>query len=220
MKKLTTIVMMLTAMAVMTGCLTNAGAKTRTKTTTLTDGTVIEERESEVSVLGTGDKVSQIAADGMFADGTSEDLGAGVKKASASQQSTGIGETLTGLGSIMKGMAEYAAATQGVRVPRAGAPVVDSAEVEIAPAEEAAVVYSSSGYGGAPGAGGAGVYGKPSCSRCRAYRAAHPGVELINTEDAGNKAAMFKALQDRGFEGLSVGLPVLIGATTFTLSAK
>ena len=60
---------------------------------------------SRVSVIGTGDKASQIAAEGLFADGAADDLGAGVKTANASQQSTGIDGTLKGVGDLLGGIA-------------------------------------------------------------------------------------------------------------------
>lgn len=105
------IMILAAAMAVVTGCFTSATAYTKK---TAADGVVTE---SKCSIIGTGDKVSQIAADGLFADGTTEDLGAGVKKASASQQSTGIGETLNGIGALLKGMAALQQASSGVKLP-------------------------------------------------------------------------------------------------------
>ena len=111
MLRLSAMVILLSIMGLLVGCFTAATART---TKTMPDGTVTE---SYVRVMGTGDKVSQMAAEGLFADGTDEDLGAGVKKASASQQSTGIDGTLNGLGQLMTGMAKFMAATQGGRVP-------------------------------------------------------------------------------------------------------
>lgn len=72
MKKL----MMFAACAAMTGmvagCFTSATAYTETKHA---DGSVTVSR---VNVIGTGDKASEIAAEGLFADGAADDLGAGV----------------------------------------------------------------------------------------------------------------------------------------------
>lgn len=79
---------------------------------------------------------------------------------------------------------------------------------------------SSNGYAGAPGDSGVGVYGKPTCSRCMAYRSAHPGVEIINIEVAGNSAALWSALRARGYVGTSIGLPVVINAAGFIQSAR
>lgn len=82
------------------GCFTSATAFTKT---TNPDGTIIQ---SKVSIIGTGDKASQIAAEGLFADGAPDDLGAGVKTANATQESTGIQGALAGIGVLMQGMAQ------------------------------------------------------------------------------------------------------------------
>ena len=127
MKKLISVAAMLAAAGMVAGCFTSATAYTKK---TSADGVVTE---SKCSIIGTGDKVSQIAADGLFADGTTEDLGAGVKNANASQQSTGIDGTLNGLGALMTGMAQFMAASQGVKTTQAvqPTPVAESSgEVE------------------------------------------------------------------------------------------
>lgn len=62
------------------------------------DGNTVE---SYVSVFGYGDKASKVAAEGMFVDGSDEDLGAGVKSAQASQESTGVAEAFKGLGGLI-----------------------------------------------------------------------------------------------------------------------
>ena len=209
MKKLMVAAALFTAAAMLSGCFTRALAYTKT---TAKDGSIIESR---VSIVGTGDKASQVAAEGLFADGAPEDLGAGVKTASASQQSTGVKETLEGVGSLTGPIARLAAASQGVALP-AGA-------VEIAPAAadaSAEIAYSSDVYDGVAGAAGEGVYGKPSCSRCRAYKAAHPDVKIIDIAVPANKSAMWAALKVLGFEGSSVQLPVAVTATGYTQAAK
>ena len=97
----------LAAVAGMTaGCFTSAVAFTKK---TAPDGTVTE---SKVKIVGTGDKASQVAAEGLFADGAADDLGAGVKTASASQQSTGIDGTVNALAGLMGSMAQFMAASQ------------------------------------------------------------------------------------------------------------
>ena len=109
--------MMFAAMAAVAGmtagCFTKAVAYTKTNP----DGS----KESRVSIVGTGDKASQIAAEGLFADGAAEDLGAGVKTASASQESTGIQGTLAGMGTLLNGMAQFMAASQRLSVAQAAA---------------------------------------------------------------------------------------------------
>ena len=209
-------IMMLTiigclAMSCIVGCLTRGSAYTKR---TLPDGTVIESR---ASIIGIGDKASEVAAEGLFADGTEEDLGAGFKDAKASQQSTGIKETLEGIGSIIGPTAQLAAKTQGVPV---ASPAVDTAPASAEASSE--VVYSSEGYDGAPAAGGVGVYGKTSCARCRAYKAAHPGEKMIDIAVPANRAAMWAALRDekRKFAGGSVQLPVVITADGYIEAAK
>lgn len=87
-----------------------------------------------------------------------------------------------------------------------------------APAGQTA--YSADGYGGAPGPAGEGVYGRPSCGRCQAYRAAHPDTAIIDIGDDGNRDDMWAALRLRGFAGQSVALPVVITPDAYTQAAK
>ena len=138
MKKLATMFMILAAVAFVSGCLTRATAYTKT---THKDGSVTE---SVVSVFGTGDKASEIAAEGLFADGTAEDLGAGVKNAKASQQSTGIDGTLTGLGTLMQGMATFMASAQGVKTATSAATSV-SPQATAAPSTQSAPANCTGG---------------------------------------------------------------------------
>jgi len=84
MKKLIMFAAMLTAVGMVAGCFTSATAYTEK---TNPDGT---KTVSRVSVIGTATKASQVAAEGLFADGAADDLGAGVKTASANQKSTGV----------------------------------------------------------------------------------------------------------------------------------
>ena len=113
MKKLISVAAVLAAVGMLAGCFTSATAYTET---THADGSVTV---SKVKVIGTGDKASQIASEGLFADGTADDLGAGVKTASASQTSTGIDGTVNALGGLMVGMAQFMAASQSVPAAKA-----------------------------------------------------------------------------------------------------
>ena len=61
MKKLIMFAAMLAAVGMVAGCFTSAKAYTKVHP----DGT----RESLVRVVGTGDKASEVAAEGLFADG-------------------------------------------------------------------------------------------------------------------------------------------------------
>jgi len=110
MKKMMMGAAVLAACGMVAGCFTSATAYTETKHA---DGSVTVSR---VNVIGTGDKASEIAAEGLFADGTQDDLGAGVKTASASQTSTGIDGTVNALGSLMSIMAQFMANGQQYRV--------------------------------------------------------------------------------------------------------
>jgi len=213
MKKMMMMFAALAAVAGMTaGCFTSAVAFTKK---TAPDGTVTE---SKVKIVGTGDKASQIAAEGLFADGAAEDLGAGVKNASATQQSTGIKETLEGMGVLLTGIGQLVAKTQGIPIASSaasGATVnADTLEASVETAAAAA-----SGYGGIPGTDGIGVYGQPTCSRCRAYKTAHPETEIIDVRVAANEAALRSAMKRLGHTG-SIPLPVEITATGFTQAAK
>ena len=129
------------------GCLTRGEAYTKK---TLPDGTVIESR---ASIFGTGDKASEVAAEGLFADGTDEDLGAGFKQASAKQTSTGIDGTLAGMGTMFQGLAQLASAMQAAKTPAiaaqsasvaSDADTVNYSPATAAAATEAAVDGSSS----------------------------------------------------------------------------
>ena len=86
--------------------------------------------------------------------------------------------------------------------------------------EPAAVSYDATGYDGAPAADGSGVYGRPSCGRCRAWHAAHPDTPIINTEVASNRSALWAALKKRGFTGTVADLPVQITDDSYTSPAK
>ena len=137
MKKLTMLMMML-AMAVMTGCLTSATSEIDKDITK--DGVVTYKIRTHV--VATGDKAAKLAAEGLYADGAEEDIGTGLKKTEASQESSGIDGTLKGMGSLFTGMANFMAATQGIKTPAAVATTAASTAatpVNVAPAVETAV---------------------------------------------------------------------------------
>jgi hypothetical protein len=123
MKKLSIMTMAtaLMALACVSGCV-SAKAFTKVKNP---DGT---QTESSAAVWGWGDKASQLAAEGLFADGTVEDLGAGFKTTSASQESTGIAQTLTALTQLMQ-------AAAAAKAPVALAAPVAARSISIAPGE-------------------------------------------------------------------------------------
>ena len=129
MKKLMMFAAALAAGGMVAGCFTSATAYTEK---TNPDGT---KTVSRVKIVGTGDKASQIAAEGLFADGAADDLGAGVKTASASQQSTGIDGTVNALAGLMGSMAQFVAASQMM------APTVDAVQ-PTAPTTPSAAPYT------------------------------------------------------------------------------
>jgi hypothetical protein len=122
MKKLMMVTAALAACMMVAGCFTSATAYTQKNNP---DGTVTV---SKVKIIGTGDKASQVAAEGLFADGTEGDLGAGVANANASQQSTGIDGTFKGMGDMFQGMAALLAVMQtpAVAAPAAVSPAAVS----------------------------------------------------------------------------------------------
>ena len=169
MKKLIVIAALAAVTGMRTGCLTRATAYTKT---TNKDGSVTESR---VSIVGTGDKASEVAAEGLFADGTADDLGAGVKNAKAAQQSTGIDGSLNAMGLLCGNIAQLMAASQGVKLPAsasASAPVVSAAPEETG---ETATATAQAVTASAPrsvicaeGGPTVAILGnRATCSRCR-----------------------------------------------------
>ena len=176
MKKLISVAAMLAAVGMVAGCFTSATAYTET---THADGSVTV---SKVKVIGTGDKASQIASEGLFADGTAEDLGAGVKTASASQTSTGIDGTLAGLGTVLQGMAQFMAASHIAGNGTQSASIAP----EAGPAQSiSAIVRGPSGVRSAvSGVGGATVAiigNRETCAYCRTLWA---GLDAAALSDA------------------------------------
>lgn len=191
------------------GCFTSATAYTEK---TNPDGT---KTVSRVSVIGTGDKASQVAAEGLFADGAADDLGAGVKTASANQKSTGIDGTLKGVGDLLGGIAAVMRAYPAV-------PTVTAA-VDGGYTFAAATTYDTAPteYNGVPGENGIGVYGRSGCGRCAAYAAAHPDIAIIDIGNEQYRKTMWDTLKGRfKFTGTNVNLPVVITADGFTQAAK
>ena len=206
MSKLMMFAALAAVVGMVAGCFTSATAYTKK---TAPDGTVTE---SKVKIVGTGDKASQIAAEGLFADGAADDLGAGVKNASATQQSTGIKETLEGMGVLLTGIGTLVAKTQGI--PTASAAVPESS------ASGSSDTAPAVAYTGTPLADGVGVYGKAGCGRCAVYKANHPDAQIIDIGVEANRTAMWDALRKLGYTGDGVDLPVVITAKGFTQAAK
>lgn len=127
----------------------------------------------------------------------------------------------TDVGKLLGNLLLLGLQSQGVPV-KAQAVAAEPADTDDAPAAEASseTDFDPARYSGSPGADGSGVYGKTSCAGCRAYRAAHPDIELIDIGKAENKAAMWAALRRLGYTGTSVSLPVAVTGTGFTQAAK
>lgn len=197
-------------------CLLLAGCFSRSVATyEAPDGT-----RSSIRLVGTGDKASEIAAEGFFA----EMDGAGVSKAGASQQSSGVADSMRAFGEMsqtfMQAFAMGAGMASGFPAVSIGNP--GNATTDAPPATQpGGVEYSTLGFAGVPGPTGEGIYGRPSCSRSRAYVAAHPGVELINIDNPENRTAMWTALQLRNFPAATnVALPVQITETGYIQNVK
>jgi len=211
MKKLMMTAAVLAACGMVAGCFTAATAWTER---TNPDGT---KTVSKVRVIGTGDKASEVAAEGLFADGTTDDLGAGVKTASANQQSTGIKETLEGMGVLLSGLGSLMARPQVLSVQAGAASAERGYTYDTDPSYDTA----PTGYTGSPGENGIGVYGKSGCGRCAAYAAAHPDVAVIDIGNEQYRKTMWETLKGRfKFTGTNVNLPVVITADGFTQAAK
>lgn len=161
------------------------------------------------------------------------DRGVGLDKSSTSGEAD--------MGKILGNLLLLGLQSQGVPVKASAATQTDSVDALVASAtpeyldavtkaaacdastpstDTAAVSYSADGYNGAPGAGGMGVYGHPTCSRCRDYHTAHPEVQIVNIDTPANLSAMWSALRARGFTATSASLPIEVTADAYTLSAQ
>ena len=185
MKRVMMMVAAVSACGMVAGCFTAATAWTEK---TNPDGT---KTVSKVRVIGTGDKASQVAAEGLFADGAADDLGAGVKTASANQKSTGIDGTLAGLGTVLQGMAQFMAAAHVAGIAGNG---TQSASVATRPPLGVGVSSAMSVATGAILSGkvaeakAAGktlvvVAGSPDCSYCTSLDSAINGSALPSRSD-------------------------------------
>jgi len=178
MKMMMTVAAVMAAVGMLAGCFTSATAYTETKHT---DGSVTV---SKVKVVGTGDKASQVAAEGLFADGTADDLGAGVKTASASQTSTGIDGTLNGVANILLGVERLVAVKQGTQTEQA----VTRPPLGVSVSSSTSVATGAILSGKVAEAKAAGktlvvVAGSPDCPYCASLDAALNGSALPSRSD-------------------------------------
>ena len=137
---------------------------------------------------------------------TNDSTGVSFDTANSQQQSAQAFQSLISLGAAL---APYLAG----KAPAAVAATAETATSDEAPADPA------EGYGGTPAADGSGVYGQPTCSRCRAYRTAHPDTEIIDVRVSANLSALHAALKRLGHTG-SISLPVAVTADGYTQAAK
>ena len=178
MKKLMMLASVAAVAGMVAGCFTSATAYTETKHA---DGSVTV---SKVKIIGTGDKASQIASEGLFADGTQEDLGAGVKSASASQTSTGIDGTLNGVANILLGVERLVAVKQGTQTEQA----VTRPPLGVSVSSSTSVATGAILSGKVAEAKAAGktlvvVAGSPDCPYCASLDAALNGSALPSRSD-------------------------------------
>ncbi|HOR97091.1 MAG TPA: hypothetical protein PLZ74_01820 [Kiritimatiellia bacterium] len=148
---------------------------------------------------------------------TNDSTGVSFDTANSQQKSAQAIQSLISLG----------AALAPVLAGGAPAALAPPSASQAAPANSGSVVAvdgdtdaDPAGYNGTPGPSGEGIYGRPSCSRCQAYRAAHPDVAVINIDDASNRDDLWAALRLRGFTGANVSLPVLVTADGYTQAAR
>jgi len=186
--------------AALAGCMTSV----RSTWDQSPDGTI----HAAVSVRSTGTQ-SEALAKGFDAG----PQGSILEDASGKQDSTAavaaIRDVFVAFAPILNTLAAGAAVP--ARPAGAGAETPDAA---------GETAYSSEKFTGSPGPAGEGVYGRPSCSRCQAYKAAHPDVQMIDIDIAANRADMWAALRLRGYAGQSVSLPVSITADGYTQAAR
>jgi len=87
---------------------------------------------------------------------------------SSGQQSSGkVIDGIIAIGEIAARMKGLPVAGAAAAASAASGSLTASADVA-PPEDDAQTVYSAAGYAGEPGPGGEGVYGRPSCARCRA----------------------------------------------------
>lgn len=186
------------------GCVTRVTARTRTNT----DGST----ESYVTVLGTGDKASDVASEGLFADGTRETLGAGVSNAKASQQSTGVDGALAAAGNLFAQGVQAGMAAYGLRAAPAAAetrepPVYAPATAPVSAPRSSVSAPRSSVSG--DGCGFVVVLGnRATCSLCRSLWAGLDaaalserlcGAGVIDADAAANPAEYARYKPDGPF---------------------
>ncbi len=164
---------------------------------------------ASVWAVGWGaDSAANLTGVAVTGPSTNDSTGVSFDSGSSQQQTAQAIQSLITLGAAI-------APVLAGRAPAASSGLSDPSDLS-----DSSDAADPAGFSGAPGPAGEGVYGRPSCSRCQAYRAAHPDTELIDISDGANRSAMWSALRLRGFTGASVSLPVAVTAVGYTPAAK
>lgn len=174
--------------------------------------------EATTLVLGTGTK-SDASSDGSDSSPEGAILGISKTKQDSSQWAPVIQDIMATVGPILLTRALGLTASALPSGPDAGDTAVSAQPVGWT-TEATSQSYSGDGYGATPGDNGGGVYGRPSCGRCQAYRRAHPDTEMINIDDPSARSAMWAALRARGYTASSIDLPVAITENAYTEAAR
>jgi hypothetical protein len=226
MKK-TGMMMCAVAALVVSGCSTAWVSNEARSRVTSPDGTVTE-RFAQNRIKAFGDRAVEQNLKGSLADATEADLSAGIQE-SAQQSESGavvefMGRTVETLGRVGEAYLTRTAVPAGAGTNCPGAVCADVKDEGGWLKDEddgASIEYSDAGYDGVPGPEGEGVYGRPNCSRCRAYKAAHPEERIINVDVAKNHADMLAALELKGRPKTEdIAYPVKVTASGYTMRAK
>jgi hypothetical protein len=164
---------------------------------------------ASVWAVGWGaDSAANLTGVAVTGPSTNDSTGVSFDSGSSQQQTAAAIQSLITLGAAI-------APVLAGRAPAASSGLSDPSDLS-----DSSDAADPAGFSGAPGPAGEGVYGRPSCPRCAAYRAAHPDVALINIDVESNRADLWAALRLRGFTGSTVSLPVQITADGYTQAAK
>ena len=196
----------------------------------LSSGCVAIRADSDATSAGVwafawgSDSAANLANVAVSGPQTNDCTGVSFDSAAGDQQTSQAIQSLISLGAVL---APYLAGSPADRqLPTATAPAApadsdpDPGKYTFAAATTVSADADPAGFSGSPGPAGEGVYGRPSCARCQAYKSAHPDAALIDIDSGSNRADMWAALRLRGFAGQSVSLPVLVTESAFTQSAR
>lgn len=227
------VITMLTLAIMLTGCQSVLKA---TAEKTSPDGTVVK---TALTLRSSGDKMSELAAEGAFAEALTDHPAAGVNKAGTKQESSGTDAILAG---VLTPLVNGLVSAYTFRPPVATTPTQPSgvtgldgdysftgatSGLEAGGGDDWSIFYNapvmgmpspvSSRFTAKPGVGGIGVYGSSDCSRCRAYIDKYD-IDLINYWDYRDVA--LSALKARAFSGGAVKFPLKITEDSYQMMAE